>query len=155
MRTGPANISWLQGQYTTPSGIRTGTRLIFEQADANGDPATSPRHIYSVDIGSGAVTLLTPADESSYWFVLSPDGKSLTYISEKGVIKLFVVSTEGGAPVLLAQGSGIGTVNIWSPDSQYLAYFESGALYITDSQGRGQAQVFRDLEIAELIAWLP
>jgi Tol biopolymer transport system component len=143
------------GAIFSPKWHPDGTRLIFEQVDVNEDPMTGPRHIYSVDLGSGAITLLTPADESSYWFVLSPDGKSLTYISEEGVIKLFVVSTDGGTPVLLAQGSGIGTDNIWSPDSQYLGYFESGGFYIMDSQGGGQVQVFQDLQIDDVVAWLP
>jgi len=113
---------------------------------------TGPRHIYSVDIGSGVVTLLTPAEQNSYWFVLSPDGRSLTYISGE---RLFVVGTEGGTPLLLIWGSHIGTENIWSPDSQYLAYFESGGFYIMDSQGRGQVQVFHDLKIDDVVAWLP
>jgi hypothetical protein len=145
----------IEGAIFNPQWHPDGTRLIFEQADLSVDPATGFRHIYSVDLGSGVVTLLTPANQSSFWFILSPDGRSLTYISEEGVTKLSVVGTDGGTPVLLTQGSGIGTANIWSPDSQYLAYFESGAIYIMDSQGRGQVQVYNDLEGLDLIAWLP
>lgn len=140
------------GPIFNPQWHPDGARLIFEQADANVDPATSPRHIYSYAIGSGAVTLLTPAEQDSYWFVLSPDGRSLTYISGD---RLFVVDTDGGVPVLLIRGSHIGTANIWSSDSQYLAYFETGAITIMDSQGRGKVQVFNDLEGLDLIAWMP
>jgi Tol biopolymer transport system component len=57
--------------------------------------------------------------------------------------------------VELTRGSGIGIVNIWSPDSQYLAYTESGDIYIMDYQGRGQVRVFHDLDLDGLIAWLP
>jgi Tol biopolymer transport system component len=69
-------------------------------------------------------------------------------------LELSVVGTDGGTPVELTSGSGIGTANIWSPDSQYLAYFESGALHIMDSLGRGQVQVYDEFE-GDLIAWLP
>ena len=142
----------IEGAIFSPQWHPDGTRLIFEQVDVNEDPMTGPRHIYSVDIGSGVVTLLTPAEQNSYWFVLSPDGRSLTYISGE---RLFVVGTEGGTPLLLIWGSHIGTENIWSPDSQYLAYFESGGFYIMDSQGRGQVQVFHDVKIDDVVAWLP
>jgi Tol biopolymer transport system component len=143
------------GAIFSPQWHPDGTRLIFEQVDVNEDPMTGPRHIYSYDLGSGVVTLLTPADQSSFWFVLSPDGRSLTYISEGGFdYKIFVVGTEGGGtPVLLTRGHG--TNIVWSPDSQYVAYPTEHLLYIIDSQGRGQAQVFPELELFGLIAWLP
>ncbi|HKZ71295.1 MAG TPA: hypothetical protein VJ020_14505, partial [Anaerolineales bacterium] len=146
----------VEGAIFSPKWHPDGGRLFFEQADLKVDPETGFRHIYSYDLASRVITLLTPADQSSYWFVLSPDGRSLTYISEQeGAIRLSVVDTDGGAPVELTRGSGIGTENIWSPDSQYLAYFESGAIYIMDSQGRGQVQVYNDPNGADLIAWLP
>jgi Tol biopolymer transport system component len=144
----------IEGAIFSPQWHPDGTRLIFEQVDVNDDPMTGPRHIYSVDIGSGVVTLLTPADQSSFWFTLSPDGRSLTYISEGSFdYGINVVGTEGGTPVLLTRGQG--TNIVWSPDSQYVAYSTAGLYYILDIQGRGQAQIFPELELFGLVAWLP
>ena len=112
----------IEGAIFSPQWHPDGTRLIFEQVDVNQDPMTGPRHIYSVDIGSGVVTLLTPADQKSYWFVLSPDGRSMTYISGE---RLFVVGTEEEGTAVVHLGGGSIDV-VWSPDSQYVAHSTEG-----------------------------
>ena len=111
--------------------------------------------IDSVDVTSGAVTPIIPADKDLGYLSLSPDGSLLSY-EDHG---LYVVSTDGGNPSkLLGDGIGLHTW-VWSADSRYIAYTSppSLTLYVMDREGNGKVSVYVGDQIAALwlIGWQP
>lgn len=123
-----------------------GKRIFF----VNGQPELG---IYSVDVSTGAMTLITATSDRANCLALSPDLSLLSY--DDGGLR--VVSADGGEPLRLTPASNKALV--WSPDSQYIAFisvFEPN-VYVIDRVGQGKVSVYREdkLEPLELIGWLP
>ena len=91
--------------------------------------ARSRKHLYLLDVGSGALTALTTAaeynDDTPAW---SPDGKLIAYISnhgnepeQSGVDEVYLIeAVAGAAPRRLAE--------VFSPNHQRLAFSPDGKL---------------------------
>ncbi|HUF39987.1 MAG TPA: hypothetical protein VMN57_15795 [Anaerolineales bacterium] len=123
-----------------------GNRLFYIESS----PETG---VFSYDISTGAVTLITATSDSAARLDISPDGQLLAY-DDKG---LLVVSPDGGSPVRLTDGWTIAEW-AWSPDSGTIAYIStlSGSISLVNVSGGGSVTVYDgDYEPYQMIGWLP
>jgi Tol biopolymer transport system component len=109
--------------------------------------------IYTVDVSTGATTLITSTSDKANCLGLSPDFSLLAY--DDGGIR--VVNADGGEPLQLTHAGNNSLV--WSPDSQYIAYqtvFDPH-VFVMDTAGNGKVSVYLDdwPDPFELIGWLP
>ena len=73
------------------------------------------------------ITQATGQDKDN--FAVSPDGGWLAYESTRGAnIDLMVMPVEGGQPVKLSLGDGVGLWPSWSPDGKKVLFSASGPL---------------------------
>jgi dipeptidyl aminopeptidase/acylaminoacyl peptidase len=96
---------------------------------------------------------------------ISPDGKWVAYTvatpdldANRNAGNIWVVSTEGGAPVQLTQ-SGHDSSPVWSPDGKVLAFLSSRAgdsqVYVLPMDG-GEAHAWTHLSTgADVVKWSP
>jgi Tol biopolymer transport system component len=109
--------------------------------------------IYTVDVSTGATTLITSTSDKANCLGLSPDFSLLAY--DDGGIR--VVNADGGEPLQLNRRENNSLV--WSPDSQYIAYYSvfDPHVFVMDTAGNGKVSVYLDdwPDPFELIGWLP
>jgi dipeptidyl aminopeptidase/acylaminoacyl peptidase len=128
---GEANLFWMAGD-----------KLAF-LADLDGWP-----HLYSVPVGGGEPTLLTPGAFTIEHVTQSHDGRALIYAANTGGAKddserrhIFRVSIDGGAPEALTSGASIA----WTPvaiNARQIAAIEANpgppAVILVDPHSHGQ-----------------
>lgn len=98
---------------------------------------------------------------------ISPDGQWIAYTvstldrkEDSSDTDIFMVSTDGGAPIKLTASKKPETSPRWSPDGRYLAFLSSRdgkktQVYLLDRRG-GEAQAITDYKTgASAIAWSP
>lgn len=86
-------------------------------------------HLYSVPVGGGAATLLTPGDFEIETVNLTPDRRQVVFNSNQDDLDrrhLWRVDIAGGKPVQLTKGTGIEWLPVALGDKA-LAYLRSGA----------------------------
>lgn len=135
-----------------------GKRIFFKTDRMNDVPTPG---IYSVDVATGATTLVTAVSEHAWCLALSPDGSLLTY---NDVPDIMVVSPEGGEPRELLTGEcKVRHVSrrVWSPDNQYFAFvggpLPDTQIFIMDRAGNCKALDYHEDKMVpwDLIGWLP
>jgi dipeptidyl aminopeptidase/acylaminoacyl peptidase len=131
-----------------------GTRIFFKSDRPEAG-------IYSVDVATGATSLITPVSEQAEILGLLPDESLLTYDDVPGGIML--VNPDGGTPQQLpgvCNGRDVSRNRsgaLWSPDSRYFAFVTEDQLYIMDRTGNCKALDYQEDNIVPWypIAWLP
>lgn len=114
-----------------------------------------PSLIYTLPIGGGKPTLITPTGPS-YWHGWSPDGKTLAFCGERnGEFDVYTIPAAGGEEKRLTTAKGLDDGPEFSPDGKSI-YFNSdrtGAMHIwrMSADGSGQEQVTND----EFNNWFP
>jgi dipeptidyl aminopeptidase/acylaminoacyl peptidase len=134
-------------------------KRIFFKTDRMNDVAEPG--IYSVDVATGATTLVTVVSEHAWCLRLSPDESLLTYSDDPGIM---VVSPQGGEPRELLTGEcKVRHVSrqVWSPDNQYFAFvggpIPDTQIFIMDRAGNCKALDYHEDKLVpwHLIGWLP
>ncbi len=104
--------------------------------------------IYTVPIGGGTPTLVTP-NAPSYWHGWSPDGKTLAFCAQRdGVFDVYTIPTSGGSETRLTSTPGLDDGPEYSPDGKTI-YFNSDCsglmqIWRMDPDGSDQKPVFTD-----------
>jgi dipeptidyl aminopeptidase/acylaminoacyl peptidase len=72
-----------------------------------------------------------------HWLRSSPDGSRIAFLmkDDAGVVQLWTVSPEGGAPAQLTRNSWpVGSAFTWSPDGRRIAHVMDGSVCVTDTR---------------------
>lgn len=108
------------------------------------------------DVGSGAVTSLTPTGQYPTW---SPDGRTIAFVDRE---RLWAVPAEGGAPRRLGNRKiDEAAAPSWSPDSQRLAYMASAGtkfrqdLFTIGADGAGERRLVQGISDFQTPQWSP
>ncbi len=103
-------------------------------------------HVYVYDFAKRVETQLTsgPAPDAGPRF--SPDGKSVAFVRDRDRKELRVVDVESKQDRVLASGFIGGGSYVWSPDSKWIAYANSGAgalrnIYVAPAAGGASRQI--------------
>lgn len=87
------------------------------------------RHLFIVDVATGATRQLTDGDWDDIQPAWSPDSRRIAFISARHPTRdldraedLWVVDADGGEPVQLTPGGGSVALPAWSPDGRQIAY---------------------------------
>lgn len=105
-----------------PSLTRDGSRVVFASTQHR---ATSD--LYIKDVSSRTVTRLTDDPAQDVMPAVSPDGKYVTFSSDRdGSWDLFMMPTTGGNPVRLTNESTHDLHPTWSPDGTRIAFSRFG-----------------------------
>ena len=115
--------------------------LIYFTSDRDGN-----LDIYSVDVGEGVETNMTntgDVDETSP--MVSPDGKSVAFVSKSGEdTAVEIMLSDGSERKLVSPHSGVQDGPRWSPDSDRLAYVDHGAdpsIFVAAADGTKRTQL--------------
>ncbi len=94
-----------------------------------------PTRLFVQDAGGGASRTLSPAAHYVSSFDWSPDGKSLVYSAsaageylENWRSRLYVISAEGGEPLVLVGRDGMNSEPRYSPDGRLVAFTSTGGV---------------------------
>lgn len=89
-------------------------------AISHGTKEDGKSRIYTLPIGGGTPTLITPMGPS-YLHGWSPDGKELTYCAERnGNYDVYVIPAQGGEEIRLTTSEGLDDGPEYSPCGQYI-----------------------------------
>src|SRR5207253_6097680 len=175
VRGGLAAPSW------SPDGKRIAVLLLEGVTDSKGPMGAAPREtgvihgdvkyqrIAVVDVDTGKLESVSPANLHVYEYDWSPDGKSFAAIGAHGpgdqswwTAGLFVLSLDGGLRALRQPTLQIAHPR-WSPDSKRIAFIEGlmsdedlvgGDLLIVDAAGGDPANLTADRRSStSWIAW--
>ena len=109
----------------TPVFFPDGKRLAFVSARAE-DPQNeqSERHqIYSINIDGSDERPLNPNPYDCYSPVISPDGKTIAFVSARdGDIEVYLMDADGSNERRLTNGIGASMQPAFSPDARWLAF---------------------------------
>ena len=115
--------------------------------------------IFRIPVAGGAPKMILDSSEhflghypSDVTFRLSPDGETIAFVDrtrERSAMRL--ISSNGGVSKELFTISEVhlGTVPVWSPDSQQIAYAWGSKLSLINTDGSGKKQ------LSDLYDWLP
>ncbi|MFO1201035.1 MAG: Tol-Pal system beta propeller repeat protein TolB [Tabrizicola sp.] len=79
--------------------------------------------IYSLSLGSGALTQLTNAPSIETAPSFSPDGSQIVFESDRtGVQQIYVMPASGGEGTRISGGKGRYGTPVWSPRGDYIAF---------------------------------
>ena len=155
-------LTQLKGFLATPGWSRDGKTIAFlfteNAARAAGPLEAVPQEtgvigqqileqrIATVDVATGAVTQVSPADLYVYEYDWSPDGKTFAATAAHGsgdnnwyIAEIYLIDRDGGsARSILKTGMQI-VVPRWSPDAQRIAFV--GGLMSDESIGSGDLYV--------------
>lgn len=88
-----------------------------------GNGGSGVYRLYEGKLGEAASRTLTPQSKDDGHAAVSPDGRSLVYVSARvGVGKLFLRDLTTGAERQLTTGDKVDLYPAWSPDSRFVAY---------------------------------
>ena len=88
-----------------------------------GNGGSGVYRLYEGKLGGAASRTLTPQSKDDGHGAVSPDGRSLAYVSARmGVGKLFLRDLTTGAERQLTTGDKVDLYPAWSPDSRFVAY---------------------------------
>src|SRR5882724_9253310 len=73
---------------------------------------------------------------------LSPDGKTIALVRES---QIFLLSSEGGWPVVLTSSAGSKSGLTWSPDSRKIAFASGGSIWSVNADGGQPRRLTRAL----------
>jgi hypothetical protein len=124
------------------------TIVISDQSEGATAERGGPSRIYTLPIGGGEPTLITP-NAPSYWHGISPDGRTLVYCAQRNdEFDVYSIPAAGGAETRLTTAPGLDDGPEYSPDGQWI-YFNSvrtGLMQIWKMKpdGSGQRQVTSD-----------
>ena len=166
---GTATLTWWLTRSTPPSAAANFTRLTFDSGLTT-DPAFSPDgklvayasdragasnlDIWMHQLATGEAVQLTrdPADESEPTF--SPDGSRIAFRSERDGGGVYIVSSFGGEPRLVARH---GRRPRFSPDGTRIAYWVGiwfvGQVFTVSATGGSPSPVQPDLASALYPIW--
>jgi len=100
------------------------TILISDQTEGATAERGGPSRIYTLPIGGGEPTQVTP-NAPSYWHGISPDGKTLAYCAQRnGEFDVYTIPVGGGTETRLTTATGLDDGPEYSPDGQWI-YFNS------------------------------
>jgi Tol biopolymer transport system component len=113
----------------TPQWLPDGKRILYEHAIENGDSAIVERELASGK-ESEVVRIKVLRDQSSATrsFALSPDGRSLAYLTSNGTTAhtaIMLMPLSGGEPRELLEVNEFTFLGGWTPDGQALLYSRS------------------------------
>jgi hypothetical protein len=123
-----------------PETVNTGTRtrnnndhgisadgkwiVVSDQTEGATPERAGPSRIYTLPIGGGEPTLVTPL-APSYWHGISPDGKTHVYCAQRnGEFDVYHIPFGGGKETRLTTAPGLDDGPEYSPDGQWV-YFNS------------------------------
>jgi dipeptidyl aminopeptidase/acylaminoacyl peptidase len=128
-------------------------------------------HIYLIPVKGGAPKQITDGAFEDDDPIFSPDGKSIAFISSRGLLEsrnVWVMPAQGGDPHLLAKFEvpGIGTGPEWTPDSKRIFFhhqspLETGDLLVADASGNAPPKYltqttpknFASAQVPERVTW--
>jgi len=108
-----------------------GKRVVYEVQKANWEDNAFDRNLWIVDVATGESHALTSAKKSSINAAWSPDGKWITFLSDRpGQIKdtpegkkqLYVISADGGEAQQITKTENDVNAFDWAPDSRRIAF---------------------------------
>lgn len=98
--------------------------IISDQTEGATAGRAGPSRIYTLPIGGGEPTLVTPL-APSYWHGISPDGKTHVYCAQRnGEFDVYRIPFAGGEETRLTTAPGLDDGPEFSPDGQWV-YFNS------------------------------
>jgi serine/threonine protein kinase len=140
-KSDPAPVALgLEGSGDSDPSTSLATDRLFISSPRNGR-----RKVWSIDPSGGQAIPLTTGDWVDQRPVVSPDGRSVAFISNRGGRRgIWIVPADGGTPRLLVHGDVLDRVS-WSPDSRHLVYSSAGAtvtsLWVVQAGGGTPRQI--------------
>lgn len=127
----PSVIRSFRGGIKSLAGSFDGRTLIFTA----GEPNTYPL-IYTADVGSSNVQLVTPEKANHVGASISPDGSQILYSrSVGGNPDIYLASSGGGNPRRLTTSPAADTSPSWAPDG-------NSFIYSSDPSGNNRPRLF-------------
>ncbi len=118
------------------------TIIVSDQSEGATAERGGPSRIYTLPIGGGEPTLVTPL-APSYWHGISPDGTTHVYCAQRnGDFDVYSIPFAGGEERRLTTAPGLDDGPEYSPDGQWI-YFNSvrtGLMQIWKMRPDGTAQ---------------
>lgn len=109
----------------SPTFFPDGKRIAFVSArpDESGGEQTERHQIYSIKTDGSDETHLNPNPHDCYSPVVSPDGKTIAFVSAReGDIEIYLMDADGSNERRLTNGIGASMQPAFSPDSRLLAF---------------------------------
>lgn len=162
----PRKLTNVKGDVSSPKFSPDGAKIAFlflENAKAVGpldaftpevgvlDSSIHEQRVAILDVASGAVKTVSPANMFAYEFDWSPDGKQIAYTGAEGdgannwwVAELYTVDLAGGSQKLIVKPELQIAEPHWSPDGKHIAYiggimsdqgFTGGDIYLVPATG--------------------
>ena len=109
----------------SPTFFPDGKRIVFVSArtDDLAESQAERHQIYSININGSDETHLNPNPHDCYSPVVSPDGKTIAFVSAReGDIEIYLMDADGSNERRLTNGIGASMQPAFSPDSRLLAF---------------------------------
>ncbi len=129
--------------------LRSTTAANFWRLPARGTAAANTAAATQIDFGTARTD--TPG--------LSPDGKSIVYVSDAGRgTHLWVMNVDGSNAHQITSGTGLDLYPEWSPDGRSIAYTavvaDSVRIWVANADGTNPHQMVRGMQCS-LATWSP
>jgi hypothetical protein len=128
---------------------KDGTSIVIsDQSEGATADRAGPSRIYTLPIGGGEPTLVTPL-APSYWHGISPDGRTHVYCAQRdGEFDVYSIPFAGGDETRLTTAPGLDDGPEYAPDGQTIFFnsVRTGLMQIWKMKpdGREQTQVTTD-----------
>jgi Tol biopolymer transport system component len=117
--------------------------------------------IWAYDLARGVATRVTAQGENA-WPLWTLDGKRILFRGGPGTAQILSIMADGqGSIETFANGKPGITPSSWSPDGKWLAYLESGKIWVRSASGQGEARLFleskfelRDAQLSPNGKWM-
>lgn len=134
------------------------SKILFTVASVSAEALVSV--IYTLNLADLQQTALTSDTEVNAAPLWSPDGKLISFISERdGNREIYVMNADGSQQVRLTKDEGVNQYQVWSPDSQHIVFTSivggDQKVYVVDTTGSNLQRITPD-EQTDLysLAWL-